>query len=76
MFHTYELTPEPINWLNPQIVLPGFSDRVAFAYGLIGEQGEQFGDLRGKSRIDIIAREVGLNERFSIAIREQGHAVE
>jgi hypothetical protein len=23
---TYELTPEPINWLDPRIVLPGFSD--------------------------------------------------
>ncbi len=67
--HTYKLTPEPINWLDPRIVMPGFSDRYAAAHGLIGEPSQTFDDLQSRSRIDAIARQVGLTDEFSTRIR-------
>jgi Domain of unknown function (DUF4105) len=69
VMHTYKLTPEPINWLDIRIVMPGFSDRYAAAHGLIGEPGQSFDDLQSKSRIDTIARHVGLTDEFSTRIR-------
>ena len=70
---TYDLTPEPINWLDSRIVLPGYSGQFAFASGLIGDQknGQTFELLNAQSRIDIRARENGINESFSRAIRRQ-----
>ncbi len=70
VFHTYHLTPEPINWLDPRIVMPGFSDQFAHAQGLIGAQGESFQTLHNRSRIDQTAEQVGLSDRFSDAIRD------
>ncbi|MEQ9408193.1 MAG: DUF4105 domain-containing protein [Fuerstiella sp.] len=69
VLHTYPLTPEPINWLDPRIVAPGFADRFAFATGLIGEPGQRFTELRQKCRIDAIARQVGFADDFSARIR-------
>ena len=70
VFHTYDLTPEPINWMDPRIVMPGFSDRLAFSRGLIGHEGQSFDELRKESRIDNRAKEVGLTENFSTQLRE------
>lgn len=69
VWHTYQLTPEPINWLDPRIVLPGFSDRFAFAKKLIGQPGQTFEELAEESRIDEKARLHGLKPGFSAAIR-------
>lgn len=69
VFHTYDLTAEPINWLDPRIVLPGYSDRFAFSQQLIGQSHQTFDDLQAQSRIDVRARQVGLTDRFSIDIR-------
>lgn len=73
---TYELTPEPINWLDPRIVFPGHAAEFAFEHRLIGAMGEQddkneqFEQLRLKSRIDVKARECGLTDNFSTFIRQ------
>ena len=67
--HTYQLTPEPINWLDPRIVLPGFSDRFAFANDLIGDRNQTFVELSEASRIDERARNHGIEPGFSEAIR-------
>lgn len=69
---TYELTPEPINWLDPRIVLPGYSDQFAFENGLIAsEEGQSFEQTKRAARIDIRARETGITEEFSAAIRRR-----
>ena len=69
--HTYDVTPKPINWLDPRIVLPGFSDRFAYSHKLIGahDNGESFAQLRARSRIDQRAKDVGITESFSQDIR-------
>lgn len=67
--HTYRLTPEPINWLDPRIVLPGFSDRFAFEKKMIGNGNQTFDQLSKESRIDKKAKEHGINPGFSQAIR-------
>ena len=68
--HTYTLTPQPINWLDPRIVLPGFADRFAFANDLLSTSPAQtFGELQIQCRIDQIARRAGISERFSKDIR-------
>ena len=69
--HAYKLTPEPINWMDPLALIPGYTDRFALANGLIGEPGQSFDELSIQSRIDEIAREVGITENFSMAIRQQ-----
>jgi len=69
---TYELTPAPINWLDPRIVLPGFSDSFAFENGLIADKGNQtFDQIKRDARIDMRARESGITEDFSLKIRGQ-----
>ncbi len=69
---TYELTPEPINWLDPRIVLPGFSDSFAFENGLIGDARHQtFEQIKRNARIDVRAREFGITADFSLKIRRQ-----
>ena len=70
VFHTYDLTPEPINWMDPRIVMPGFSDRFAYSRGLIGREGQSFDELRKESRIDGRAKQIGLTEDFSVRLRE------
>jgi len=69
--HTYELTVEPINAWDPQIVLPGYSAKFAFSNGLIGTDGESFEQLSQRCRIDQVARQHGLEAGFSQAIRGQ-----
>ena len=67
---TYELTPEPINWLDLRIVMPGFSDSFAFENGLIGDARTQdFEQIKGNARIDEQARQLGIREDFSTKIR-------
>ena len=69
---TYELTPEPINWLDLRIVMPGFSDSFAFENGLIGDaQTQSFEQIKGNARIDARARQLGISEDFSTKIRLQ-----
>ena len=68
---TYDLTEEPINAWDPRIVLPGYSARFAYANGLIGTAGESFEQLSERCRIDVLAREHGLNAGFSRAIRQR-----
>ncbi len=77
VYHTYDLTPETIRWWDPRVVLPGYSDRVAYAHGLIGSQEQEFGQLKQQARIDAAARKAGLTEQFSDAIRQAiPHAIE
>ena len=68
---TYNLTPEPINWLDSRIVLPGYSADFAFEYGLIGDRGggQNLRGLKSESRIDERAREAGITDSFSEDIR-------
>lgn len=68
--HTYELTPEPISWMNPKVVLPGYSGALAFEKGLIGDGGD-FETFQEQCRVDQIAREHGIREGFSQALRSQ-----
>ena len=69
---TYELTPEPINWLDPRIVMPGFSDWFAYENGLIDDpQKQSFEQIKCNARIDLRAREAGITEDFSQKIRVQ-----
>lgn len=70
--HTYKLTAEPINWLDPRIVAPGYADRFAFAHGLVGKDTESFDALQARCRIDEIARSVGIGPDFSAQIRRDG----
>ena len=69
--HTYDLTEEPINAWDPRIVLPGYSARFAFENGLIGSTDEHFDQLADRCRIDLLARQHGLETGFSEAIRSQ-----
>lgn len=69
VLHTYKLTPEPINWLDPRIVAPGYADRVAYAWHLIGDPSQSFDQLQKKSRIDKVARRSGITDDFSERIR-------
>ena len=68
---TYELTPEPINWLDSRIVLPGHSGQFAWESDLVGDRagGQTFEQLEAASRIDELARAVGITETFSHDIR-------
>ena len=68
---TYELTPEPINWLDSRIVLPGHSGHFAWESGLVGDRanGQTFEQLEAASRIDGRARAAGISESFSNDIR-------
>ena len=71
VLHTYRLTPEPINWLDPRIVLPGYSDRFAFQQQLIGQGESSIAELRRERRIDQRAQRAGLTDTFSADIRER-----
>ena len=64
---TYGLTPEPINWLDSRIVLPGHAGHFAWESGLVGDRagGQTFEQLEALARIDERAREVGITEMFS-----------
>lgn len=68
---TYELTPEPIDWLDTRIVLPGHSGQFAWESGLVGDRanGQTFEQLESISRIDGAARTAGITENFSQDIR-------
>ncbi|MDG2129300.1 MAG: DUF4105 domain-containing protein [Fuerstiella sp.] len=68
--HTYTLTPKPINWLDPRIVLPGYADRFAFSNDLLSPEPDQtFSEFQTQCRIDQIARRAGISEDFSADIR-------
>ena len=69
--HTWQLTAEPINPLSPRIILPGYSASVAYELGLIGSPDQSFDDLQSASRIDQLAREAGISDAFSEAIRSR-----
>jgi len=71
--HTAELTPEEISWFDPSIILPGYSDRFAYNKGIIGSADQSFEDLKQACRIDQRAREHGIREGFSKAIRKQAN---
>ena len=68
--HTVELTPEEISWMDPRILLPGYSDRFAWEKGIIGSSQQSFEELKVASRIDQKAREFGIRSGFSEAIRK------
>ena len=67
--HTNAITPVAIDWLAPSIVLPGFSDSMAFEHGLIGSPEFNFEELKSQSQIDQLAREEGITATFSEALR-------
>jgi len=68
---TYELTPEPIDWLDTRIVLPGHSGQFAWESELVGDRanGQTFEQLEAISRIDTAAKAAGITETFSQDIR-------
>lgn len=68
---TYELTPEPINWLDPRIVFPGHAAEFAFENRLIGKTGDSFEQLQLDARIDELAREADITATFSRDIRKR-----
>jgi hypothetical protein len=68
--HTRELLPEEISWFDPQIIFPGYSDRYAFSKGIIGDRAHSFEELKQACRIDQLAREHGIRDGFSQAIRK------
>lgn len=69
--HATRLTPSPLSWLDPRIVIPGYSDRLAFARGLIGPGPGDFESLQSACRIDRIAARSGMSADFSAVIRKQ-----
>lgn len=69
--HTDELTPDSVRLTEPTIFIPGYSDRFAFSRGLIGSPGQSFAELRAASRIDEIARRVGIRKDFANLIRSR-----
>ena len=71
--HTVELTPEEISWFDPSIILPGYSDRFAYDKGIIGSADLSFEQLKRTYRIDQRAREHGIRDGFSKAIRNQAN---
>lgn len=70
--HTDKLTSEEINWFDPQILMPGYSDHYAFQNDLIGRPGQSFEALKKRCRIDERARDFGISEGFSQVIRDFG----
>jgi len=71
--HTVELTPEEISWFDPSIIMPGYSDRFAYNKRIIGSADQSFEELKRASRIDGRAREHGIRDGFSKAIRKQAN---
>jgi len=69
--HAYKLTPEPVNWLDPRVAIPGYTDRFALSKQLIGEPGQSFDELSSQCRIDELARAEGITDDFSLAIRKR-----
>ena len=67
--HMNEATPANVSAYQLQVVLPGYSDRIAFQCGLIGNDSESFAELQQRSRIDQLAKQSGLGPDFSNAIR-------
>ena len=74
--HAFKLTPEPINWMDPSVLIPGYTDRFALAKQLIGKPGQSFEELAEESRVDQLAREEGITENFSWAIRRRDRTKE
>ncbi|QEG22462.1 lipoprotein N-acyltransferase Lnb domain-containing protein [Mariniblastus fucicola] len=68
--HTAKLTPVEISWFDPKIILPGYSDRFAYEKGIIGSREQSFDLLQQACRIDVRAREFGIADGFSEAIRK------
>ncbi len=66
--HTRELdsTVSTLDW---RILIPGYSDRFAWAKGFVGQPGEPFEAVRDRWRIDQAARQFGDRDGFSQAIR-------
>lgn len=67
--HAVELVPDEISWFDPQILMPGYSDRYAWEKGVIGSPDQSFEELKEACRIDKKAREFGIRPGFSDAIR-------
>ena len=66
--HTHELDPD-VSTLDWRIIIPGYSDRFAWARGFIGQPGEPFETVQTRYRIDETARRFGDRDGFSKAIR-------
>ncbi|MEM7453335.1 MAG: DUF4105 domain-containing protein [Planctomycetota bacterium] len=74
VFHSHGVTPEPVNWMDPRVVFPGYSDRLAYEMELIGNRHEETLEaLSERSRIDQRAREIGIVDDFSRLIRESAN---
>lgn len=71
--HTADLASHEISWFDPRILMPGYSDRFAFQEGIIGSDNQTFEDLKQTCRIDQRAREHGIRDGFSKAIRKQAN---
>ena len=70
VYHLNRLSPGIVRPSSLGIVFPGYSDRVAFALGLIDtEQG--FRETKQRYRVDQLAREIGAVDDFSSRLREK-----
>ena len=69
--HANKFAERPANYFDFKVVLPGYSAKPAYRLGLIGKNGESFGDLQKRSRIDVIARKLKLDENFSERLRDR-----
>ena len=67
--HVNRIAPKRIPF-SMSIVLPGYSDRLAYELGVIGGS-EPFEKTQAEHRIDLIAQQHGIREDFSRAIRRQ-----
>ena len=67
--HIGDLAPEKLRWIDPRVVLPGFSGWFAHAKGLIGTPEQSLEELQQAARIDPTARDIGITDDFSERIR-------
>ena len=70
VYHLNRLTPGVVNPLSWGVVLPGYSDRLAFQLGLI-DSDEDFELTKRRYRVDPLARELGEATDFSQQLRQR-----
>ena len=68
--HANQVVEERINLFDLRVMLPGWSGHQAHRLELIGAAGESYAELESRSRVDILAKEIPLDENFSQKLRE------
>ena len=70
VYHLNRLTPGIVNPLSWGVVLPGYSDRLAFELGLL-DSDEGFARTKRRYRIDPLDRDMGERNDFSQQLRQR-----